>query len=60
MTKIGITGANGLIGSLLKKKLIKKKISFSIFKGDIKNKKEIARWIKINSKIEYLFLVYII
>ena len=55
MTKIGITGANGLIGSLLKKKLIKKKISFSIFKGDIKNKKEIAKWIKINSKIEYLF-----
>ncbi len=55
MTKIGITGANGLIGSLLKKKLIKKKISYSIFKGDIKNKKEIAKWIKINSRIEYLF-----
>ena len=55
MTKIGITGANGLIGSLLKKKLIKKKISYSIFKGDIKNKREIDKWIKNNSRIEYLF-----
>ena len=55
MTKIGITGASGLIGSLLKKKFKKKKIKYSIFKGDIKNKKEIVKWIEINSKIEYLF-----
>ena len=40
--------------SLLKKKLIKK-ISYSIFKGDIKNKREIDKWIKNNSRIEYLF-----
>ena len=55
MTKIGITGAKGLLGSLLKKKLKKKKINYSIFSGDIKIKKEINHWIETNSKIEYIF-----
>ena len=55
MTKIGITGANGLLGFLLKKKFKKKKINYSVFNGDIKDKKEIANWIETNSNLKYIF-----
>ncbi len=55
MTKIGITGANGLLGSLIKKKLKKKKLNYSIFNGDIKVKKDINDWIETNSNIKYIF-----
>ncbi len=55
MTKIGITGANGLLGSLIKKKFKTRKINYSVFNGDIKVKKDINNWIQTNSNIEYIF-----
>ena len=53
--KIGITGGSGLLGKLLVKELKKKKIKYSIFKGDIVNKAHIRNWLSKNKKIEYIF-----
>ena len=55
MTKIGITGGKGLIGSLLVKKLKKKKIKYSLFNENISDKKSIRKWLKFNKKIIYIF-----
>ena len=55
MKKIGITGGSGLLGKLLVKELKKKKIKYSIFKGDIVNKAHIRNWLSKNKKIEYIF-----
>ena len=43
--KIGITGASGVLGSELQKKIKKNLI---IFKGDLTKKKDVYDWIKNN------------
>ena len=53
---VGITGASGVLGRILKKKLKKKKIRFSCFKGDILYKEEIKRWL---SKHEFHSIVHL-
>ena len=55
MKKIGITGGSGLLGKILIKELRKKKISYSLFKKNIINQKDIAEWLSGNNKIEYIF-----
>lgn len=49
--KVGITGASGVLGSELKKK-IKKNIS--IFKGDITKKEDVYNWVK-NNKFKSIY-----
>jgi len=55
LKKIGITGGSGLLGKLLAKELKRKKISYSLFTGNIINKKHINNWLSKNNKIEYIF-----
>ena len=55
MKKIGITGGSGLLGKLLAKELKRKKISYSLFTGNIINKKHINNWLSKNNNIEYIF-----
>ena len=43
--KIGITGASGVLGSELQKKIKKNLI---IFKGDLTKKKDVHDWVKNN------------
>ncbi len=43
MLTCAITGSNGVLGSKLKKKI---PLKFYEFKGDIRNKKTVDRWIK--------------
>tara|TARA_B100001750_G_scaffold231490_1_gene229705 strand:+ start:436 stop:1239 length:804 start_codon:yes stop_codon:yes gene_type:complete len=52
LTKIGITGCTGVLGNLLKKKLSKKNINYSCFKGDIKKISDINRWIDKNKNLQ--------
>ncbi len=47
MTKIGITGSTGSLGKIILKNYTR--ISFSKFKGDIRNKNEINEWIEKNN-----------
>ena len=51
--KIGITGASGVLGSELQKKIKKNLI---IFKGDLTKKKDVYHWIKNNQFIILLQL----
>ena len=53
--KIGITGGSGLLGKILIKILKKKKIKYSVFKKDIRNPKEIKRWLISNKNIDIIF-----
>ena len=55
MKKIGITGGSGLLGKLLTKEFKRNKISYSLFSGDIINKKHIKVWLLNNKNIEYIF-----
>ncbi len=55
MSKIGITGGNGLLGGLLKNLLKKKKIKYHIFSGDITKRKHIDEWLSKNKDISYIF-----
>ena len=54
MIKIGITGSKGLLGILLKK-IKKKRIKFSEFRGDISKKSNVSKWMSSNKDIEYIF-----
>jgi len=56
LTKIGITGANGLLGSLIKKKFKKKKIDYSVFNGDINVKKDITIGFKLTLILNIYFI----
>jgi UDP-glucose 4-epimerase len=53
--KIGITGGSGLLGKLLIKKLKIRKVSYSLFKKNILNQKDIIEWLSKENKIEYIF-----
>lgn len=55
MIKIGITGGNGLLGILLKKKLKKRRTKFSEFKGDISKRSNVSKWMSSNKDFEYIF-----
>ena len=55
MIKIGITGSKGLLGILLKKKLKKKRIKFSEFRGRYFKKSNVSKWMSSNKDIEYIF-----
>ena len=46
MYRCGITGATGILGSKITKKI---KFNFVIFKGDITKKKMVDNWIKSNN-----------
>ena len=46
MNKIGLTGSTGSLGKIILKNYTR--FSFSKFKGDIRNKAEISRWIEKN------------
>ena len=46
MTKIGLTGSTGSLGKIILKNYTR--FPFSKFKGDIRNKTEISRWIEKN------------
>jgi len=48
MENIGITGASGVLGKILLKKLKKDKLNCDCFMGDIKSKEEIRYWLKKN------------
>ena len=52
ISKVGITGSTGVIGSVLNKRL-KKKYKIFKFRKDIRNKKDVFQWIKKN-KFDYL------
>ena len=47
MNKIGLTGSTGSLGKIILKNYTG--FSFSKFKGDIRNKTELSRWIKKNN-----------
>lgn len=53
--KIGITGASGLIGKILTKILLRKKINFCLYKKDIRNSNDIKKWLKTNKDINIIF-----
>ena len=53
--KIGITGGSGLIGKILIKILKKRKIKFSSYKGDVRNFKDIKKWLKSNKDIKIVY-----
>ena len=53
--KIGITGGSGLLGKILIK-IFKKKLKISCYKKDIRNIKDIKKWLK---KIKILILSFI-
>lgn len=55
MIKIGITGSKGLLGQLLIRKLYKNKEKFTLFKGDIRRKDHIKKWLNDNKKITHIF-----
>ncbi len=55
MKKIGITGGSGLLGKLLANEFKRKKISYSLFTGNITNKNHINYWLSKNYEIEYIF-----
>lgn len=46
--KVGITGACGVLGSILTEKLTKHSYDFSSFEGDIRNTEEIREWVNSN------------
>jgi nucleoside-diphosphate-sugar epimerase len=46
--KIGITGACGVLGSILTEKVTKHSYEFSSFEGDIRNIEEIREWVNAN------------
>ncbi|MDA8801449.1 SDR family oxidoreductase [Candidatus Pelagibacter bacterium] len=47
--KIGITGSSGVLGSILLKKLKKKKCTIIIFNSDIQKSLEVNKWVKKNN-----------
>ena len=49
--KIGITGGSGLLGKILIKIFKKKKLKISCYKKDIRNIKDIKKWLKKNKDI---------
>ncbi|MFI3241454.1 MAG: SDR family oxidoreductase [Alphaproteobacteria bacterium] len=49
MIKLGITGYDGVLGSILCKKLKEENIEFSGFCGDLRNKSDIKNWINENN-----------
>ena len=53
--KVAITGAKGLLGSLLIKLLNKKKIPYLTYNYNINDKRKLDKWLKKNSEIEYFF-----
>tara|TARA_B100001057_G_C22744518_1_gene909206 strand:+ start:149 stop:940 length:792 start_codon:yes stop_codon:yes gene_type:complete len=55
LKKIGITGGNGLIGKILIKILRKKKIKYTCYKNDIRNYKNLNKWIKSNRDIDTIY-----
>ena len=55
IVKIGITGGSGLIGKILITILKKKNIKFSCYGGDVRNSKDIKKWLKINKDIEIIY-----
>lgn len=46
--KIGITGASGVLGDILVKKVKNKSYDYSCFEGDIKNVEDINSWVNSN------------
>ena len=44
--KIGITGASGVLGTILCDKLKSSGVDFSCFKGDLRSKSDIAQWLE--------------
>ena len=48
MQRIGITGANGVLGKILCQKLDVMGIKYSCFEGDIRSKQDISEWINNN------------
>ena len=53
-TKIGITGASGLLGKILIKIFKKRKLKIS-HKKDIRNSSEIKKWLNNNKDINIIF-----
>ena len=53
--KIGITGGSGLIGKILTRILKKRKIKFSCYKGDVRNFKDIKKWLNSNKDIKIVY-----
>lgn len=46
---IGITGSNGILGSIICKKLTDKNEKFSVFEGDIRDFDTLYNWLQINN-----------
>ena len=60
--KIGITGASGVLGTILCDKLKSSGVDFSCFKVDLRSKSDIAQWLgggSLDKIIDYYFLEYI-
>ena len=58
--KIGITGATGVLGSILVKKLEKNNIEYNDFKGNIQKKEEVKDWINSNKFTAIIHLAAIV
>ncbi len=58
--KIGITGASGVLGTILEQKLHEQKYSTSSFEGDIRNIAEIEKWIKLDKFESVIHLAAIV
>ena len=52
--KVGITGASGVLGTILQKKLKENNVIYSIFDSDITISNEIDSWVKENN-FNYIF-----
>lgn len=57
---VGITGATGVIGSLLCKKLQQNKIMYSCFTGDIRSKHDLQKWLTLNPVTQIFHLAAIV
>jgi len=57
---IGITGSNGVLGTILVQKIIKKGYEYSCFEGDIRNINNIKKWVDSNDFNSVLHLAAIV
>lgn len=58
--KVGITGSTGVMGTILKEKLLSKGFEITAFKGDVRSKNDIKKWLKSENFDTLFHLVAIV